>query len=506
MAEQHAKMVNTLSDTAGPNRAVRRSAGRSQVLDRIVKRSFDILVSLTGLILLSPLFFLVGLLIKLDSHGPVFYRGKRIGKDGKPFDMFKFRTMKDVPVDIGPRVTAQDDPRVTRLGRILRHTKLNEFPQLINVLKGEMSLVGPRPEDPEYVAYYTSEQRKVLSVPPGITSVASIVYRDEESMLNQGSLEETYVAVIMPHKLELDLAYLNHYSFLVDLDIIFRTILVLFPRFIQASPEIEELFFGPVQRLTRRYLSWFSLDLILGLLAVSVASFVWQRAGAPPDQNWAHRIVLTAGIAFVLTLANQICGLQHSLWLYASAQEVIDILLATTLSTTLLLIVGSLVLHLSPERILLSGFFAFALFTATRYRTRLVNGLVERFRNLRNSPIDEGKQRILVVGTGGVGRIIAGRIQSHQGRQRYQLVGFVDNDLARRGMSIRGLQVLGSCRSIPTLVSQHDIDIIVVTDHSVDALQNQFILDICHSTPARVKIIPDVLQFIRDTDEPSPNQ
>ena len=181
-----------------------------KLTDAKLKRGFDVLVSGIGLVLLSPLFLLIGVLIKLDSPGPVFYRGKRIGREGKPFWMFKFRTMRDVPIDTGPRITAQDDPRVTRLGHILRHTKLNELPQLVNVIKGEMSLVGPRPEDPQYVARYTPEQRRVLSATPGITSIASIAYRDEESMLSQETLEDVYVNEIMQHKLELDLEYLDH--------------------------------------------------------------------------------------------------------------------------------------------------------------------------------------------------------------------------------------------------------------------------------------------------------
>jgi len=361
-------------------------AGRfSQGIGPVARRACDGLMSLIILFLLSPLFVSIGLLIKLDSAGAVFYRGKRIGKDGKPFWMYKFRTMKDVMVDTGPRVTARDDPRITRIGRILRDTKLNELPQFINVLKGEMSLVGPRPEDPRYVELYTPEQRRVLSVKPGVTGVASIIYCNEETMLSQDTLEDTYINVIMPDKLRLDMEYIDRRSFLVDLDILFRTCLVLLPRFTQAALEIEELLFGPLQHFIRRRLSWFILDLILGLGAVSTTSLIWWRASRPPHVRWPLSVAATVGIALMFTFVNQICGLQHSMWSCASGQEIIDILLSTVISTTLLLTINGLGpggLSFPLEMILLNGFFAFVAFTATRYRSRLITGLLWQWRGL----------------------------------------------------------------------------------------------------------------------------
>jgi hypothetical protein len=418
--------------------------------------------------------------------------------------MLKFRTMREDCVDTGPRITACDDPRVTRVGRILRHTKLNELPQLVNVLRGEMSLVGPRPEDPRYVAYYSPEQRRVLSATPGITSIASIVYHDEESMLSQGTLDDTYVRVIMPHKLELDLEYLDHRSFLVDLDILWRTAQVLSPRFAQASPEIEELLCGPVQRLIRRHLSWFTIDLVLGVVAVSLACFVWRRAGAPLNASWLHRIAYVTSVAFVFALVNQFCGLQHDLWAYASSHEAFSILLATALST-LLFVIGGLVFAVSFERIVLGGFFAFALFVAARYRKRLLRGGLRKLRGLRTKQREAGCRRVLVVGTGGISRFVATQLQRRRSAQ-YQLVGFVDDDLTRRGMCICGLTVLGSCRAIPSLVAKHSVNLLIVPADEADAHRRQAILEICRSTPAQIKVIPDLLRFIDDSSEILPDK
>lgn len=214
-----------------------------------MKRLFDVVLSALGLLFLSPLFMVIALLVKIDSPGPCLYKGLRVGKDGRLFFMYKFRTMVERPGDPSPRITARDDPRVTRLGRVLRNAKLNELPQLINVLLGDMSFVGPRPEDPHYAALYTSEQQGLLSVRPGITSPASIIYRHEESMLSQDTLEEVYTTVIMPDKLRMDLQYIEHQSVLVDLNILLWTFWALLPSSGHEVPEVSKILFSPIGRL-----------------------------------------------------------------------------------------------------------------------------------------------------------------------------------------------------------------------------------------------------------------
>ena len=182
------------------------------------------MASSLGLILLSPLFLIISVLIKLTSPGPVFFRGPRVGKKGQPFRLYKFRSMVPKADQNGPGITAVGDSRITLIGRILRHTKLDELPQLINVFRGDMSLVGPRPEDPRYVAIYTPEQRQVLRVRPGITSAASIAFQHEERMLSSSDWETVYRTKILPAKLAIDLDYLSHRTFWSDLGLIFRTI------------------------------------------------------------------------------------------------------------------------------------------------------------------------------------------------------------------------------------------------------------------------------------------
>lgn len=193
----------------------------------MVKRAFDLVGSVLGLLILSPLFLGIALAIKVDSAGPILYRAKRAGREGKEFRLFKFRTMIADADQRGPGITVSGDLRVTRLGRLLRHTKLDELPQLINILKGEMSLVGPRPEDPRYVALYTPEQRQVLSVRPGITSPASLHFRSEEALLIGPDWEARYTQQIMPRKLAIDLEYVRNQKFWQDMVILLRTTAVL---------------------------------------------------------------------------------------------------------------------------------------------------------------------------------------------------------------------------------------------------------------------------------------
>ncbi len=193
----------------------------------MAKRLFDLLVSLVGLVLLAPLGAAIALWIVLDSPGPVFFRGERVGREGRPFRIFKFRTMVADAAHRGPGITTACDPRVTRTGRFLRRHKLDELPQLFNVLRGEMSLVGPRPEDPRYVALYTEEQRRVLRVRPGITGVAALQFRHEEQLLSGEDWERRYVEEIMPRKLALELAYLEQASLGRDLQILLKTLAAL---------------------------------------------------------------------------------------------------------------------------------------------------------------------------------------------------------------------------------------------------------------------------------------
>ena len=194
-------------------------------LQLILKRIFDILVSFVGLVILSPLFIVLAIVIVSDSKGPVFFKQTRVGRNGVPFKIYKFRTMIEDAEAKGMQLTVGDDSRITNVGAFLRKTKIDELPQLINVLKGEMSFVGPRPEVPKYVELYTEDQRQVLMVRPGITDLASIEYRNESALLaTTDNPEKVYLEEIIPGKLELNRKYIVNMSLAIDMRIIMRTI------------------------------------------------------------------------------------------------------------------------------------------------------------------------------------------------------------------------------------------------------------------------------------------
>ena len=195
-----------------------------------LKRGLDLVVSLASLVLLAPVFLLLALALLLVSGTPVLFVQERVGLDGRPFRMYKFRTMRpDGPE--GLPLTGSGDRRVTGFGRLLRASKLDELPQLVNVLRGEMSLVGPRPEVPRYVAHYNAEQRRVLETRPGLTDPASVHFLDEEALLGavpEGRREKFYLDTVLPKKLQMNLEYIDRAGVGSDLTLILQTIRVVF--------------------------------------------------------------------------------------------------------------------------------------------------------------------------------------------------------------------------------------------------------------------------------------
>ncbi|MBN1526357.1 MAG: sugar transferase [Candidatus Omnitrophica bacterium] len=195
------------------------------------KRAFDIIASVAGLILLSPVLLFVATLIKLEDGRPVFYRSVRIGRYGVPFAMYKFRTMIEDAETQGASSTSVDDPRITGIGRFLRRYKIDEIPQLINVFKGDMSLVGPRPQVKWAVDMYDNEQKKLLSVRPGITDYASLKFSDEGEILKgSDDPDRAYLEKIAPEKIRLGLEYVANKSLMIDLKILLMTLKTLFVR------------------------------------------------------------------------------------------------------------------------------------------------------------------------------------------------------------------------------------------------------------------------------------
>lgn len=201
---------------------------KKKKLNLVFKRIFDIGASFFGLVILSPILLLIAIFIKIDSKGPIFFKQQRVGKNKKVFEIYKFRTMVTDAEKIGKQITIGNDSRVTNVGKFIRKCKLDELPQLLNVLRGEMSLVGPRPEVPRYVELYDEYQEQILLVKPGITDYASIEFRNENEILGRSiNPEKTYISEVMPSKIDFNMKYIKNISFIEDFKIIIITVLAL---------------------------------------------------------------------------------------------------------------------------------------------------------------------------------------------------------------------------------------------------------------------------------------
>jgi lipopolysaccharide/colanic/teichoic acid biosynthesis glycosyltransferase len=220
------------------------------ILDRVLRRVFDLLCATAGLACLVPLFALIAVAIKLDDGGPVMYSQDRVGKGLRKFRLLKFRSMFSGCAE-GSLLTAPGDARVTRVGRFLRRYKLDELPQLVNVLKGEMQLVGVRPQVEKFVDIFPDEYGELLQTPPGITGLASLIFRHEELLFLENSIEEHYIAKILPIKLEIALKYSRTRTFLSDLEILFRTVL----GFQSPSTAWERAKFDPAVQSLSKFIS-----------------------------------------------------------------------------------------------------------------------------------------------------------------------------------------------------------------------------------------------------------
>ncbi len=481
---------------------------RSKIGD-LFKRFFDLTVAALGMVLLAPLFFYLCLRVKRDSPGPAIYRGPRVGKDGKRFYIHKFRTMYERPDSYqGNPITSHDDPRITPFGRWLRKTKLNELPQLWNVFVGEMSLVGPRPEDPEMIKQWPEDVRgEVLSVKPGITSPASILYRHEESLLSMGEVMTTYLNDILPSKLRLDQLYVRHRSFWGDVDILFWTLMALPASPKTFQPGEKKLFLGPFSSLMRHYINWFLIDALTTLSAMALTGLIWRSLG-PLNIGWPIAISIALMFSLVFSLSNVILNVHRINWKRASAADALDLIPGVIVATILCLAGNSFVFHqlfsavgiiparasnplLPPTMIGMAASLAYVGFLAVRYRERLLTGLAKRWIALRGAK--KGiYERVLIIGSGETGQFAAWLLGNGRFANAFRVMGFVDDSIFLQGTRIQGINVIGQRNDIPSLVRKYDIGMIVFAIHNISKKERSQILEICRKTQARLVIFPDI--------------
>jgi diguanylate cyclase (GGDEF)-like protein len=473
-----------------------------RALDILSKRAFDFIVALVGLIILSPFFIFIGILIRRDTPGPVFYWGPRVGKNGRAFKMLKFRTMHEsMETYSGLRVTSKDDPRITPLGAWLRETKMNELPQLWNVLIGEMSLVGPRPEDPELIKSWPSEERsKILSIKPGITSPASELYHDEEKLLSSRNTLSEYFTSILPDKIRLDLLYVHHHSFFSDLDTILWTLAILLPRWERTTIPIGYIFAGPFSRLGNWYISWFVIDLLESLAAIAIVTFIW-RTRLP--LNWGFELISILAIAWALLFSgfNSFVGLNRIVWSKATFEDGVGLVISGVFVTFMALGFNFLaprfhgvdIPSLPIAMIIVIGLITQLCFILTRYRLRVPTMIARRWLNFRQNTLAIG-ERVLIVGDGEASQIANWLLGRTIFRTAFSIVGMVnDNDPTKQGMRVNGCWQLGSIRDTPALVKKYDIGVILSTIPALEKEANEYIFDLCQECNLRLLFLNDLL-------------
>jgi FlaA1/EpsC-like NDP-sugar epimerase/lipopolysaccharide/colanic/teichoic acid biosynthesis glycosyltransferase len=451
-----------------------------------MKRAFDIAASAAGLVVLAPVFLVTAILIKLSGRGPVFFRQERVGRGFRPFVIYKFRTMVVGAEDMGPGITTAGDARVTSLGNALRKTKIDELPQLFNVIRGDMSFVGPRPELPQYVNLFRPEYADILTVRPGITDPASITFRDEAPHLGEGvDPEEQYVKVVLPEKLRLARDYVHNSSFLNDLRLIFATVRTLtYP-----GRSLDRLFDSlsphryPIATLVQ-----------CGLLVLAqYLSFLIRFDGSIPAPDF-RLFLLSIPAVLLLRLAwFYPFRLYRGLWRYVSVQDLQHITTSLVLSSASWWAVCRLVPIYKPYPravIVLDLLISLILLGGVR--------LLRRVHSEVGSPTVHAR-RVLVVGSGDAGeRILRGLIAA--GRGEFRVVGVIDSDPDRRGVWIHNAPVLGDMSELDSVVRREDPDEVLIAFSSTPEADRKHALRVCKKLRKPVKFIPDLPEILAGKD------
>ncbi len=476
----------------------------SPAVSLLIKRLLDIIVSLVALIILAPIFGLLAIAIVRDTPGPIFYGGERVGKNGKIFKILKFRTMyEDKKSYEGPRVTAKGDARITRVGKWLRDTKLNELPQFVNVLRGEMSLVGPRPEDPSFAKTWPSEVRTdVLSVQPGITSPATVVYHDEESILSSTNLLQKYIHEIGPDKMRLDQMYVRYRSFMLDLDVLLWTALILLPKIRSETPPEQVLFVGPLTKLVNRYMTWLTLDLTLTFISIVATGFVWGKY-LPITTEITQAVSMSVVFSIIFSLTGHLMGVNRISWTKASVFDSFRLVPAWIVATSMAVFINWSLGVFPLGLILAASVVSLAGFVFLRNLKRMAIGVLSRVLKLTKKD-EMPKERAIIVGSGRTAEHITGLLDHPSNVMKYRVLGIVDDDLLIQGMNVYGKKVLGTTKELNTLISKLRADIVFLASHTIDMKKEMEIADYCSQNGVKAVLIPDIfgsLQKISSNEE-----
>jgi len=466
-----------------------------------MKRAFDILLALSGLLLIWPLLLVAAILVKLDSPGPVFFRQLRVGQGLRPFYIYKLRTMVEHASSSGKLLTVGPDDRITRVGGILRKYKLDELPQLLNVLKGDMSVVGPRPEVPRYVEMFRTQFSRILKIRPGLTDLASLKYVDEAAVLARSSNpEEQYKSTILPEKIRLAELYLRQASFFFDLAIVVQTVLCLLrvPVVVCDIPELRaiqskdrDISKTAVKRLILRWRRPFIVGLDAGLIMLANYLAFWLRFdGAIPEivlEGFLRALPWLVGIRGV---AFFVFRLNEGLWRYTSLWDFQNIIIGVSTST--LVFYGWV--HWGMARVdypgsiyAIDSILLVCLLTGVRLSSRL----------LREKVMYRQRKKVLVIGAGDSGERVVREMKSNASFS-YQPIGFIDDDAALINKRIHGVKVLGSGRDLPRILAEKKPQEVVLALRNAKPTMVRQIISVLEPFKLSIKTVPGINDLLTD--------
>ncbi len=451
-----------------------------------MKRLFDITFSLAGLIIFLPLFAFFYLLVKISSPGPAFFIQKRIGRGFRPFYLYKFRTMITGYSGVVPPVTAGGDPRLTRIGRFLRRTKLDELPQLFNVLRGDMSLVGPRPELRRHVSKYKKDYREILKVRPGITDVASFTYMDEEVVLkDKKDPEEYYINVILPEKIKLAKSYVRKALFVHDLKLIIFTIFTLiYPK-------------NTIIRLIDRF-GFYRRPIVVGLQVLififsNYLAFMIRFDGNLPESAFALFLKFITILVLLRVLFLFVFSLDKGLWRYSSSKDLSNIIISTSLSSLLfILCVRYLFQDINYPRSIYPIDWLLNIFMLGAAR------MLRRFHEMSGSGRKD-RRRVIVVGGGDAAEMLIRDVEQSP-YYPYWIVGIIDDDPTKKGLKIRSKPILGTRNDLTKIVEMEEPEEFLVAIPSALPAEISKIVNDLRGFGLPIKILPGLWGILNGRD------
>jgi lipopolysaccharide/colanic/teichoic acid biosynthesis glycosyltransferase len=460
------------------------------------KRLFDIVASLAGLAILSPILMLCALLVRLTSRGQALFRQTRVGYQGQLFRVIKFRTMRQGAEGLGSAVVVEHDRRLTPVGNFLRRTKLDELPQMINVLLGEMSIVGPRPRVPSEANLDDPRERVLLSARPGITSYASIHHRMEaDYCARRPDPQEVHRAKLLPQKRLLDCEYVRNQTFRLDLKLIVLTILLIF---LPGRSLAKRLCLLGRKAWPYRHGAQMMLDLALYMAAAGFAYTCWFEAGLPDfyrRQMWRF-VLLVPGVRVIVHRA---LGVFDMMWRYINLED--GLLLALAFApVSLVLLILRLWLPTS-SRVAVPFLVPLGVITL-EYLITLTAGL--GLRCLRRmlyqlqqhyQPLPEAAHRVLILGAGLLGLTTAVDMRRYP---HMQLVGFLDDDPSKYRRLIAGCRVLGNSDDLEALCLRHKVTDVVICAKSMDPTRLLELFQRCSTLKVKPHVLPSLDRLLRD--------